>query len=245
MHDAAFALPPLFRTSARKIVRGGVLSLRACHQPGARDAVCSWYCCSGKAVYIYIFVGLPLLSLRHPHNLKPLRACFNPLRRARERAERNEAARGHSFCSHVQKRVLGPCRILGLASRIRTSDLHSLHMPRHQHAAVRKLLSTSILGGVHLLYRSNDVAICSRSAIPKSKRGYCCYRKTLVLPLPKMVYVLFSSCFTESNRFPKPKSTSIPVANNVPFVSFQCSPSRTAVPFWGQTTQKISSSVPP
>ena len=34
-----------------------------------------------------------------------LRACFSPLRRAWERAKRNEAARGHWFRSYAKKRV--------------------------------------------------------------------------------------------------------------------------------------------
>ena len=47
-----------------------------------------------------------------------LRPSLNPLQRAWDRAERNEAVRDRLFRSYVIKHCLGSCKILGLASRI-------------------------------------------------------------------------------------------------------------------------------
>ena len=130
--------------------------------------------------------------------LEERRACLNSHpQRAWERAERNEAVRGHPLRSYLKKRVWGPCRILGLASRIGTSGVfctcHGI------------LVSTSIFGGVHLhqticYFFPFGQAVRSSQTI---KRGATLLLLLLLLP----VYTVFFSGCTEPVRFPQPIST--------------------------------------
>ena len=88
----------------------------------------------------------------------------------KERAERNEAAinSGHSFCSYSivsKKTCLGPCRILGPASRIGTNGIFCTN-----HG---KLVSTYIFGGVHL-HKNNLLFVpvrSGRSVVPNKRKG--------------------------------------------------------------------------
>ena len=80
-----------------------------------------------------------------------LRACLNSLQSACGRAERDEAARGHSFRSSANKTCSGPCRILGLTSRISTNGIFA-------HATTPTRSCAQIGVDVHLvsIYTSNE-----------------------------------------------------------------------------------------
>ena len=114
-----------------------------------------------------------------------VRACLNSHQKAWERAERNEAVRGHSFRSYLvsKKTCLGPCRILGLASRIGTNGIFC--------TCHRKLVSTSIFDGVHL-----HQIICYWFSFGQAVRSSQARSRgaTLLLPLPRYTVLLGLHC---------------------------------------------------
>ena len=103
-------------------------------------------------------------------------------------------------------------------------ERYVLHMPRHQHAVVRKLVSTSIFGGVHL-HQTRCCLFPFGRAVRSSQR-----RRSASL-IPRSIY-----CFSRAalNLFVfHNQSAPIHVADNIPFDSFQCSPE------WVQTRRHL------
>ena len=141
-----------------------------------------------------------------------IRACLNPLQRARGRAERNGAARGHSLCSCVKKRVWVHAESWASPVESARTVYYFAHMPRQigVHVHLRWCPSTSN-------ERISVPVRSGRSVHPKKKKG--CNTSS---PSSKIICRCSSRAALNLLAF-RVRSASIHVANNIPFGSFQCS----------------------